>query len=109
MLAFCEGRVIRHKDEDDMDIVMMRSTDGGRTWEPLQVLADDGRNPCKCQCPVVLPSGRILLVWVWNKWIATKGKRKTREVFVMDSDDDGLTRSKPRSITASVYQPEWRW
>jgi sialidase-1 len=27
----------------------------------------------------------------------------------MHSDDDGLTWSKPRNITASVYQKEWKW
>ncbi len=109
VLAFCEGRVNSHKDEDDMDVVLKRSTDGGRTWGPLQVLANDGRNPCKCQCPVVLPSGRILLVWLWNKWVPSKSERATREVYVMCSDDDGVTWSKPRNITASVYQPDWRW
>ena len=109
VLAFCEGRVNSHKDEDDMDVVLKRSTDGGRTWGPLQVLANDGRNPCKCQCPVVLPSGRILLVWLWNKWILSEKDRTTREVFVMHSDDDGVTWSKPRNITRSVYQPDWKW
>ena len=109
VLAFCEGRVNSHRDEDDMDVVLKRSTDGGRTWGPLQVLANDGRNPCKNQCPVVLPSGRILLVWLWNKWIPSENDRTTREVFVMYSDDDGVTWSKPRNITASVYQPAWKW
>lgn len=109
VLAFCEGRVNGHKDEDDMDVVLKRSTDGGRTWGPLQVLVNDGKNPCKCQCPVVLPSGRILLVWLWNKWIPSEKDRTTREVYVMHSDDDGVTWSKPRNITASVYQPNWVW
>ena len=27
----------------------------------------------------------------------------------MHSDDDGATWSKPRNITASVYQPDWQW
>ncbi len=109
VLAFCEGRVNGHKDEDDMDVVLKRSADGGRTWGPLQVLANDGRNPCKNQCPVVLPSGRILLVWLWNKWIPSEKDRTTREVFVMHSDDDGATWSKPRNITASVYEKGWEW
>jgi len=109
VLAFCEGRVNSHEDEDDMDVVLRRSTDGGRTWGPLQVLVNDGQNPCKCQCPVVLPSGRILLVWLWNKWIESKADRETREVYVMHSDDDGVTWSKPRSITAAVYRPDWQW
>ncbi len=109
LLAFCEGRVNSHKDEDDMDVVLKRSMHGGRTWGPLQVLANDGRNPCKNPCPVVLPSGRILLVWLWNKWIPSEKDRTTREVLVMHSDDDGVTWSKPRSITHSVYQPDWKW
>lgn len=109
VLAFCEGRVNSHKDEDDMDVVLKRSTDGGRTWGPMQVLANDGRNPCKNQCPVALPSGRILLVWLWNKWIPSEKDRTTREVFVMHSDDDGVTWSEPRNITASVYQPDGKW
>lgn len=109
VLAFCEGRVNSHKDEDDIDVVLKRSTDGGRTWGPLQVLANDGRNPCKNQCPIVLPSGRILLLWLWNAWIPSEKDRTTREVFVMHSDDDGLTWSKPRNITASVYEKGWGW
>ncbi len=109
VLAFCEGRVNSHKDEDDMDVVLKRSMDGGRTWGPLQVLANDGRNPCKNQCPVVLPSGRILLVWLWNKWIRTEKERTTREVFVVHSDDDGVTWSKPRNITRQVYRERWGW
>jgi sialidase-1 len=109
VLAFCEGRVNSHKDEDDMDVVLKRSADGGRTWGPLQVLANDGRNPCKNPCPVELPSGRILLVWLWNQWIPSEKDRTTREVFVMHSDDDGVTWSEPRNITASAYRPDWKW
>lgn len=109
VLAFCEARVNGHKDEDDIDVVLKRSTDGGRTWGTLQVLANDGRNPCKNQCPIVLPSGRILLVWLWNKWIPSEKDRTTREVFVMSSDDDGVTWSQPRNITRSVYLPDWKW
>jgi sialidase-1 len=109
VLAFCEGRVHGHKDEDDMDVVLKRSTDGGKTWGPLQILANDGKNPCKCQCPVVLPSGRILLVWLWNQWIPSEKDRTTREVYVMFSDDDGVTWSQSRKITDSVYESDWQW
>ena len=109
VLAFSEGRVNGHKDEDDMDVVLRRSVDGGRTWLPLQVLANDGRNPCKNQCPVVLPSGRILLVWLWNAWVATEKERTTREVHVMHSDDDGASWSPTRRITSQVYGKDWGW
>ncbi len=108
VLAFCEGRVNDHNDEGDIDLVLKRSTDGGRTWGPIQVLENDGENRCKNACPVVLPTGRILVVWLWNKAIPSKRDRTTREVYVTCSDDDGVTWSKSRNITASVYREDWR-
>ncbi|HBH54631.1 MAG TPA: exo-alpha-sialidase [Planctomycetaceae bacterium] len=109
VLAFCGGRVNDHKDEGDIDIVLRRSVDGGKTWGPLQVLANDGLHPCKCVCPVVLDSGRVLALYVWNKSILSKEDRTTREVYEIHSDDDGLTWSQPRNITAMVSQPDWGW
>ncbi len=38
LLAFAEGRVLNCGDAADIDIVVKRSTDGGRTWSPLQVV-----------------------------------------------------------------------
>ena len=109
VLAFCGGRVNDHRDEGDIDIVLKRSTDGGQTWGPLQILANDGPNPCKNPAPVILPSGRVLLLYLWNKSIASEKDRTTREVYIIHSDDDGLTWSEPRNITASVYREGWRW
>jgi len=109
VLAFAEGRVNDHRDEGDIDTVLRRSFDSGRTWGSLQVIANDGINPCKNLCPVVLPSGRILAVYLWNKFITSKRDRTTREVFVIHSDDDGATWSPPRSITRAVYHDDWAW
>jgi len=109
LLAFCEGRLNSCDDEGDIDLVMKRSTDGGKTWGTLQVLENDGANPCKNPCPVVLPSGRILLVWCWNKSIPSEKDRTTREVYVTYSDDDGVTWAKSRNITSMVYRDNWGW
>lgn len=109
VLAFCEGRVDGHQDEGNMDVVMRRSTDSGRSWEDMRVIEDDEKNPCKVACPVVLPSGRILVVWCWNKFIKNESERTTRRVFVTYSDDDGKTWAKSREITSSVYRKDWRW
>lgn len=109
VLAFSEGRVNDYTDEGDIDVVLKRSTDGGRSWGPLQVLENDGENRCKNACPVVLPTGRVLVVWLWNKAIPSKSARTTREVYVTCSDDDGVTWSKSRNITSSVYREDWEW
>lgn len=44
LLAFCEGRVGSAHDHGDIDIVLKRSADGGRTWGPLQAVAKNGAN-----------------------------------------------------------------
>jgi hypothetical protein len=53
LLAFAEGRVNSPSDDGNIDLVLTRSTDGGFTWGPLQVLVDDGRigSPIPCRPP----------------------------------------------------------
>ncbi len=109
VLAFCGGRVDDCRDEGNIDVVLRRSSDGGRSWGPLQVIANDGPNPCKIPCPVVLPSGRLLLLWLWNPSVQRKKDRTVRRVMITHSDDDGLSWAPSRDITDQVNRPEWRW
>ncbi len=117
VLAFCEGRVGSQEDFGDIDIVLKRSVDGGRTWGPLQVVGKNGADLAGNPAPVVLADGRVLLVQVRNAAAATedairRGKVSAaagRRVWVQHSDDDGRTWSAPREITASVKKPAWRW
>ena len=44
--AFCEGRVGGTSDNGNIDVVLRRSFDGGRTWRPLQLVWEEGRNVC---------------------------------------------------------------
>ncbi|WP_369217072.1 sialidase family protein [Streptomyces flavofungini] len=117
VLAFCEGRVGSREDFGDIDIVLKRSTDGGRTWGPLQAVGKNGKDLAGNPAPVVLDTGRVLLVQVRNAAAATEDaiRRGTvsaaagRRVWVQHSDDDGLTWSAPREITGQVKKPGWRW
>ncbi|MFJ9866172.1 exo-alpha-sialidase [Streptomyces sp. NPDC101165] len=117
LLAFCEGRVDSAADHGHIDIVLKRSTDGGRTWGPLRVAASNGKNLAGNPAPVVLDTGRILLVHVRAAAGATEAAilrgqisdADGRRVWVQHSDDDGATWSKPKEITAQVKKPGWRW
>lgn len=117
LLAFCEGRVGSQEDFGNIDVVLKRSSDGGRTWGPLQVVAANGTGLAGNPAPVVLDTGRILLVHVRNAAAATEDaiRRGTvsaangRRIWVQHSDDDGLTWSTAREITSQVKKANWRW
>ncbi|WP_405661521.1 MULTISPECIES: exo-alpha-sialidase [unclassified Streptomyces] len=117
LLAFCEGRVKSASDYGHIDIVLKRSTDGGRTWGPLKAVASNGVQLAGNPAPVVLDTGRILLVHVRSAASASedailRGKVKDadgRRVWVRHSDDDGVTWSSPREITRQVKKAGWRW
>jgi sialidase-1 len=116
VLAFCEGRRESAGDTGSIDLLLKRSTDGGATWEPQQIVRSDAGNVCGNPAPVVDEStGIIWLLMTWNlgsdheREILEGTSEDTRRVFVTHSTDDGLTWSSPREISASVKKPHWRW
>jgi sialidase-1 len=116
LLAFCEGRKKAQGDAGDIDLLVRQSLDGGKTWEPQEVVWDDGENTCGNPCPVVdQTTGVIWLPMTWNhgrdaeRQIMQNSGTDTRRVFITHSDDNGRTWAKPREITAEAKRPEWRW
>lgn len=116
ILAFCEGRKQSLGDTGDIDLLLRRSTDNGKTWSPQQVVWDDGGNTCGNPCVVVdRPSGVIWLLITWNRGndhesgILAGTSKDTRRVFVTCSTDDGVTWARPREITADVKHKDWTW
>lgn len=103
LLAFCEGRKTGRGDHGDIDLLLRRSLDGGKTWLPVQLVHEEGGaepvtigNPC----PVVdRETGTIWLPFC----------RNNDDVFVTSSDDDGQSWATPRKITAEVKGPDWVW
>ena len=116
ILAFCEGRRWNRDDSGDIDMVMKRSDDGGKTWGPLSVVWNDKDNVCGNPAPVWDDvAQKVVLVCTWNNGHdLSAGIRKykgidTRRVFVMESQDYGTTWSRPREITETTKRPEWGW
>ncbi|MBC8766424.1 exo-alpha-sialidase [Arenibacter sp. BSSL-BM3] len=116
LLAFAEGRKNGCSDTGSIDLVMKRSTDGGKTWGKLEVLWHDEGNTCGNPSPVVdRTTGHIFLLSTWNlgedhesEIIAQKSK-DTRRVFVLKSENEGESWSVPKEITSDVKLPNWTW
>jgi sialidase-1 len=116
LLAFCEGRKSASSDCGDIDLLLKRSTDGGKTWTRQETVWNDGENTCGNPCPVLdRETGVLWLLMTWNLGtdrepdIIAKKSKDTRRVFVTSSNDDGLTWSSPKEITADVKDPTWTW
>ena len=103
LLAFCEGRKTSRADHGDVDLVLRRSQDGGRSWSRLQVVFEIGNtskitigNPC----PVVdRQTNRIWLPFT----------RDNDRVYITSSADHGKTWEPPREITRMVKAADWTW
>lgn len=100
ILAFCEGRKSSLSDSGNIDLVLRRSTDGGKTWSPMHVIVDDGGNTAGNPCPVV--DGATGTIWL-------PFCRNNKEVLITSSKDDGVTWSEPVNITRDVSKPNWTW
>jgi sialidase-1 len=113
LLAFCEGRVNGAGDFGDIDIVMKRSEDKGRTWSSCMVVAEYGNLQLCNPAPVVdlsdpeYPKGRIFLFYnTGNNHEAEiiKGNG-IKHCMYKTSVDGGVSWSEPIDITLQVHRP----
>ena len=123
---------IRHAStldlQDNIDVGMSRSTDGGRTWEPMKTIMDMGQwgGLPDAQNGIGDPSilvdrntGEIFVVAVWTHGLGNDRAwnqvgsgfepQETAQMMIVSSKDDGKTWSKPRNITRQVKQEHWRF
>lgn len=116
LLAFAEARLNSCSDFGNVRIVMLRSRNDGKTWSPLETVAENGTLQADNATPVVdtldprYPRGHVFLIYSTGdapESAVLQGKG-TRRVWYRTSVNDGATWTAPVEITASVKLPSWR-
>ena len=77
LLAFCEGRRGSRSDTGDIDTVVKRSRDGGKTWSQLQVVADHDGDTIGNPCPVQDRQTGV----VWLPLTGNPGQNTQKEIL----------------------------
>jgi sialidase-1 len=115
LLAFVEGRKDSSADHGHNEILMRRSSDGGNTWTPMQLVKRDGANALNN--PTVVVDRDTGTIWLLLVRTSTKKYKNDKDIarangrisdmWVMHSTDEGATWAGPTNITRSVNQQGW--
>jgi len=119
LLAYCEARKSEKGDWGATDLMVRRSTDGGRTWSPPTKLPAVEGPIAKNPAAVKQKLGRDGEVTYNNPVFIPDRSGAVHVLFCVEydrcfysrSDDDGQTFVKPREITAAfdAFRPEYPW
>lgn len=101
LLLFCEGRRHGQGDHGDIDLLLKRSFDQGRTWTSQQVVhSEPGEVTMGNPCPILdRDTGIIHLLFT----------RDNLRLFHTLSRDDGQTWDQPREWTSILDTMDYDW
>ncbi|MEV5535561.1 sialidase family protein [Saccharopolyspora shandongensis] len=108
LLAFAEGRHNNCDDTGDIDVVLKRSTDDGKTWRALELVTDGAGDTRGNPVPIVdRATGRISLLTTHNPGPQCNGNGCTRTPFLQHSTNPQGTQWTKPVAQPQLTKPEW--
>ena len=130
LVASYDVRWLNGKDQpNDISTAISRSLDGGRSWEPMQIVMDKGewgglpRTVNGVSDPAILIDDNTGELFLFASWVhggtpgvavkyTDRGRgwtpEETGQLMVSRSVDDGVSWSEPVSITPQIKDYDWR-
>ncbi|NWK54406.1 exo-alpha-sialidase [Verrucomicrobiaceae bacterium N1E253] len=94
----------------DIDIVVKRSSDNGKTWGPMETVIDYGDESVgkPASDPSFILDKTTGEIFCFYNFMDQINSPKEFRLHVQSSKDHGKTWSKPRDITDDIAKPEWK-
>ncbi|MEM7013212.1 MAG: sialidase family protein [Verrucomicrobiota bacterium] len=115
LLAICEGRVDGGGATGNIDLILKRSSDNGRTWGKDELIVDMEEDTVLNFCPVIDQTTQtIWLVFARNVGAETEGeiasgKGTPARIYMTHSTDSGRSWSEPEELTETLTKEGWTW
>ncbi|WP_339706665.1 sialidase family protein [uncultured Kriegella sp.] len=109
LIAAIDERVPSCNDlrgSDDINIVIRRSDNNGKTWGPIETVIDFPIGQSASD-PSMIVDEITKEIFLFYNFMNLNTEKDIYYLHVMKSSDNGKTWSEPKDITSQIAKPEW--
>ena len=92
---------------NDINIVIRRSTDNGKTWSEIEKAVDFPKGKSGSD-PSMIVDGETKEIFLFYNFMDLDNEKDVFYLHYVKSSDNGKTWSEPVDITSQITKPEWK-